>query len=251
MPPNNIAHKDDIISRGDKSFSRLGTLTFVGFRLLSPVVQYCILSYNWAVPLIKILHGTPLMQVTPLHGQSFFDHVGLSPYRFIIFAMSIGSAMKHIYWATAITQEKISPLAGLGMGLPHTIGDTINTLLCICAQTSANANGENFPQSVVVIGTSVYVLGVLIELISEQQRYFWKKDPSHKGQIYQGGLFSLSRHINYFGYILWRTGYGLAASGWSWTVISLLAATYGFAHTKLPQLQHYMRNRVSAQQARI
>lgn len=62
----------------------------------------------------------------------------------------------------------------------------------------------------------MYMTGLLIEALSEQQRHNWKKDPANKGKVYGAGLFRLARNINYLGYTLWRAGYATAADGWTW-----------------------------------
>ena len=70
--------------------------------------------------------------------------------------------------------------------------------------------------------------------------------PANKGKIYSGGLFGLSRHINYFGYTLWRSGYALAAGGWIWGSIVAGFFTYDFTQRAIPVLTEYMEERVSS-----
>ena len=77
------------------------------------------------------------------------------------------------------------------------------------------------------------------------QRQVFKKDRKNKGKVYDGGLFSLSRHINYFGYTLWRTGYALAAGGWTWGAVTASFFVYDFNFRAIPVLQHYLEENVS------
>jgi steroid 5-alpha reductase family enzyme len=63
--------------------------------------------------------------------------------------------------------------------------------------------------------------------------------------VYDGGLFGLSRHINYFGYTLWRTGYALAAGGWTWGAVTGSILAYDFNFRAIPVLQHYLEENVS------
>jgi len=79
-----------------------------------------------------------------------------------------------------------------------------------------------------------------LEFGSEIQRQVFKKDRKNKGKVYDGGLFSLSRHINYFGYTLWRTGYALAAGGWTWGAVTASFFVYDFNFRAIPVLQHYL-----------
>lgn len=146
---------------------------------------------------------------------------------------------------TMIQQENMPVASGLIIGAFNMLLNTTNTLLFVCSQTSASTNGEHFPQSPLIVGTTLYVSGILIEWLSEQQRHAFKKNPANKGRLYEGGLFSLSRHINYFGYTLWRTGYALAAGGWGWGATVGAFFTYQFAQGAIPAQQHYLEERVS------
>lgn len=58
-------------------------------------------------------------------------------------------------------------------------------------------------------------------------------------------MFGLSRHINYFGYLLWRTGYAVAAGGWLWGAFNASLALYGFVAQSIPELEGYTVERVS------
>jgi hypothetical protein len=73
----------------------------------------------------------------------------------------------------------------------------------------------------------------------------FKKDRKNKGKVYDAGLFGLSRHINYFGYTLWRTGYALAAGGWTWGAVTASFFVYDFNFRAIPVLQHYLEENVS------
>lgn len=84
-----------------------------------------------------------------------------------------------------------------------------------------------------------------LEFVSEIQRHAFKKDKKNKGQVYEGGLFGLSRHINYFGYTLWRTGYAIASGGWTWGAVTASWFVGDFTLRGIPVLQHYLEERVS------
>ena len=77
------------------------------------------------------------------------------------------------------------------------------------------------------IGGIIWVIGFLFEVISdEQKRQFRKKDSNH-GQFITTGLWSISRHPNYFGEILIWIGMAVISfpilSGWQYaTLISPL-----------------------------
>lgn len=237
--------KERAIQRGDKRADPIGTASFVGSRLIDPLIQYQFLKHGWGNSLISRLRGRTLPQGPPLITRTPLDRLGLSPYRTVLLGMSVGSMLKQNYWVTAINQERMLPLFGLKVGVLNCVFNTLNTLFFMCAETSASTNGEHFPQSPLIFGCALYGLGLSIEWLSEQQRHSWKRNPANKGQVYTGGLWSLSRHINYFGYTLWRTGYAIAAGGWVWGAVTASLFSVTFLKASIPEHQEYMEEKVS------
>ena len=201
-----------------------------------------------AVEAIQKLGGEVLPQGPALFTNTPLDSLlGLSPYRSIIFGMSMGSMLKQNIHCAAMMNEQISPAFGLSIGTFNSFFNSLNSLFFVCAQTSASTNGEHFPQTPLIVGSSLYVIGMALEFGSEIQRHAFKKDKKNKGQVYEGGLFGLSRHINYFGYTLWRTGYALASGGWTWGAVTASWFVGDFTLRGIPVLQHYLEERVSRQ----
>jgi len=70
------------------------------------------------------------------------------------------------------------------------------------------------------IGLIVWVIGFSIEVISDNQKTQFKKNPDNKGKFIKEGLWSRSRHPNYFGEIMLWTGVTIIAipvlQGWQW-----------------------------------
>ena len=70
----------------------------------------------------------------------------------------------------------------------------------------------------VVAGVAVWALGFFFEAVSDWQLARFKGDPSNEGQLLTSGLWSLSRHPNYFGDACLWWGYWLVAvsvpGGW-------------------------------------
>ncbi|OQO13960.1 hypothetical protein B0A48_00835 [Cryoendolithus antarcticus] len=240
--------KRDMIPRGVKKPNNIGTATFVGARALDPFLQYSILGQGLGNGLISRLGGEVLPQGPALITNSFLDSaIGLSPYRTILFAMSAGSMLKQNITVLAYTQEEVTPQTGLIVGAFNAAMNSVNSLLFVCRQTSASTNGEHFPQSPLIVGSILYATGIAVELGSEVQRAVWKKDPANKGKVYEGGLFALSRHVNYLGYTMWRGGYALAAGGWVWGAITAGFFAYDFTQRGIPVLQHYLEEKYGAQ----
>jgi len=241
-----LSRARDNIRRGIKEPNYIGTACFVGSRALDPFLQYGILANGYGSNIIQKLGGEVLPQGPALFTNTPLDSLlGLSPYRSIIFGMSMGSMLKQNLHCTTMMNEQIAPQFGLAIGAFNSFFNSLNSLFFVCAQTSASVNGEHFPQTPLIVGSSLYVLGMVLELGSEVQRHAFKRNSKNKGKVYDGGLFSLSRHINYFGYTLWRTGYALAAGGWTWGAVTASFFAYDFNFRAIPVLQHYLEERVS------
>ncbi|KAK5112301.1 hypothetical protein LTR85_011573 [Meristemomyces frigidus] len=233
----------DNIKRGAKEPNYLGTATFVGFRAADPFLQYGILTKGWGSSLIEKLGGGVLPEGPPLVTNTPFDALGLSPYRSILFGMSVGSMLKQNLHILTIMQEEMPPATGAFVGVFNSVFNSLNSLFFICSQTSASVNGEHFPQTPLIVGSAMYTVGLSLELLSEMQRAAWKKSPYNSGKVYKGGLFSFSRHINYFGYTMWRSGYALAAGGWVWGATTAAWFVYDFTQRGIPVLQHYLEEK--------
>ncbi|KAK5735349.1 hypothetical protein LTR17_008201 [Elasticomyces elasticus] len=232
------------IKRGVKQSNTLGTATFFGLRAADPFLQWQILGNGLGSGLIKQLGGTPLPKGPSLVTNTFLDtYVGLSPYRSILWAMSVGSMVKQNFHLTVVMQEEMPPSGGVMVGVFNAVMNSLNSLFFITAQTSASVNGEHFPQTPLIVGSAMYTTGLFIEWYSEVQRHMFKKDPANKGKVFKGGLFGLSRHINYFGYTVWRAGYALAAGGWVWGAAIGALHTYDFTQRGIPSLQGYLQQK--------
>lgn len=79
------------------------------------------------------------------------------------------------------------------------------------------------------VGTTVWVVGFLMESVSDYQLKAFKKEPEHAGRIITTGLWKYSRHPNYFGEVVQWWGIFLIAlplpGGWM-TLVSPLTITY-------------------------
>lgn len=227
---------DTPIQRGDKATDPASVGVFVLGRLIDPLCQYAILARGYGSSLITTLGGDVLPQGPALVTGSALD-VGLSPARTALLSMSVIAMLKQNIHATSIMQERLTPTFAAQVGLFNLTFDSVNSLLYTCAQTSASNNGQIFPQTPFLIGSALFATGIAIELGSEVQRLLFKRDPANKGKVYQGGLFGLSRHINYFGYTLWRSGYAMASGGYTWAAVTGAFFIFTFVKSSIPELQ--------------
>jgi steroid 5-alpha reductase family enzyme len=74
-----------------------------------------------------------------------------------------------------------------------------------------------------VIGLLVWMFGFAFEVIADAQKSRFNADPANKGKFIQTGLWSRSRHPNYFGEIVLWIGVTIIAlpvlQGWQWVAL--------------------------------
>lgn len=77
------------------------------------------------------------------------------------------------------------------------------------------------------VGALLWLLGFIIEVIADQQKATFRRNPANTNRFISTGLWSISRHPNYFGEILLWLGIAIISvpvlAGWQWvTLISPL-----------------------------
>mgnify|MGYP000188671636 CR=1 FL=1 len=74
-----------------------------------------------------------------------------------------------------------------------------------------------------VVGFLAWLAGFAIEVVADAQKSRFNADPANKGRFIQSGLWSRSRHPNYFGEILLWIGVAVIAlpvlQGWQWVAL--------------------------------
>jgi steroid 5-alpha reductase family enzyme len=74
-----------------------------------------------------------------------------------------------------------------------------------------------------VIGLLVWIFGFTFEVVADSQKGRFNADPQNKGRFIQTGLWSRSRHPNYFGEIMLWLGVAIIAlpvlQGWQWVAM--------------------------------
>lgn len=79
------------------------------------------------------------------------------------------------------------------------------------------------------LGLLIWAVGFFFESYGDYQLKLFKKDPANKGRLMDQGLWSLTRHPNYFGdSTMWFGIFLLAVSDWHglWTIFSPCLMTY-------------------------
>jgi protein-S-isoprenylcysteine O-methyltransferase Ste14 len=88
----------------------------------------------------------------------------------------------------------------------------------------------------------IFIIGCMLNTGGELLRHIWKRDPANKGKIYTGGFFAYSMHINYFGDLLWVTGYALVTRNWYSVVIPGFLLSF-FVWYNIPKLDRYLHEK--------
>ncbi len=93
-----------------------------------------------------------------------------------------------------------------------------------------------------ILGVLIFSIGSVLNSGGEILRNQWKKNPKNKGRIYTGGFFRYSRHINYFGDLLWVIGYAMLTRNWYAAIIPALLFIF-FAFFNAPKLDEYLKEK--------
>ncbi|MCH6257242.1 DUF1295 domain-containing protein [Puniceicoccaceae bacterium K14] len=181
----------------EKYFDLTGSLTFVSISILSISVSgnfelrritLFLMVMIWATRL-----GTYLFQRMHKAGKDRrFDALKKSPVRFLC------------AWT----------LQGLWV--------TFTSAAAVAAITSSKTSEVG---SYYYLGTVLWIAGFAIEAIADRQKKKFSSVPQNKGRFIQSGLWSRSRHPNYFGEILLWLGVAVVAYPLlqGWQLITLLS----------------------------
>jgi protein-S-isoprenylcysteine O-methyltransferase Ste14 len=97
-----------------------------------------------------------------------------------------------------------------------------------------------------LLGVLLYIAGSYLGTASEHSRHVWKARPENRGHLYRQGLFSYSRHINYFGDLLVFGGLAVLTRQ-LWTGIVPLAMGLNFALVIIPAHDAYLAARYGSE----
>jgi steroid 5-alpha reductase family enzyme len=114
---------------------------------------------------------------------------------------------------------KVHPLAFLATWTLQALWVSMTAAAALAAITVADGLGGVWA----MLGVIVWLIGFAIEVVADTQKRWFRADPANAGRFISTGLWSRSRHPNYFGEILLWSGVALMAvptlSGWRWVVL--------------------------------
>lgn len=97
---------------------------------------------------------------------------------------------------------------------------TFTASAALVVLTTANQKSLGF---FAVLGLILWLVGFGIEVVADVQKNRFRADPANKGKFIQTGLWSRSRHPNYFGEIVLWIGVAVIAlpvlQGWQWLAL--------------------------------
>ena len=154
--------------------------------------------------------------------------------RSIIFIFNIIIFLRISYMMFFLLKRKISWEESIGVPFAFAIYYIGYSLLVL--PTSAPLNWLDY------FAIALFIFGCTLNTGGEVLRNRWKKNPLNKGKIYTKGFFTYSRHINYFGDILWVTAYAIITKNWYSAIIPLLLF-FAFAFYNAPKLDKYLKTK--------
>ncbi|KAI1102786.1 hypothetical protein F4804DRAFT_311936 [Jackrogersella minutella] len=257
--------KFDLIHRGAREPTPWGTLTFVGLRVLDVPLQHALLlpaglgtslfaRFGIASALPHLASTSTAVLQT---GVPFIDKLG-HPTSALLLLFAAGSSAKQIFWQTYLSKESFPAPAALAVSVYNTVVNSANSLLFLALATTslrsrplisvADPSSSSFelPLSTVV-GALLYVAGIGLETVAECQRKKFKDSPENAGKVCKVGVWRWARHINYFGYSVWRGGYTMVATGWVGGVVVGLVQLLDLSHRAAGVLDEYCSNRYKEQ----
>jgi len=80
------------------------------------------------------------------------------------------------------------------------------SMCLLCVLTALSSITGVIMNNLFFVGLVIYVLGLVIEIVADQQKTVFRREPKNKDKFITTGLWSLSRHPNYLGEILLWSG---------------------------------------------
>ena len=101
--------------------------------------------------------------------------------------------------------------------------------ICSACALTGMANGIVL-NSLFYLGAFIFVLGFIVEIIADNQKTKFRKDPANKDKFINSGLWSYSRHPNYLGEIILWLGISIISfsSLTGWQLITLTSPLFTY-----------------------
>ena len=203
--------------------------------------------FSLAVGLVFLVQWLAFIPAYWLQTEKFFDLTGSITYIFVVtvaLLLSTGLDARSILlwalvviWATRLgtflfrrihkagkddrfDELKPSFIRFLNVWTIQGLWVTFTMITALVAITTTNRKELDL---FAIIGFLIWVLGFSIEVAADSQKSRFSANPENKGKFIHTGLWSRSRHPNYFGEILLWVGVAVIAlpvlQGWQWVAL--------------------------------
>ncbi len=213
-----------MITYGDYSKNTAQKLTLIILELIILWISYMILFRQWGD---KVLEWLDLLPTGGNHLRRSLL-MSLNILLFLTYLPTIFVFVKRrITWAEAINLPFAFALYYLGFAL-------------------LGYNSAQVPNYIDWIGLILVILGLSLHFVSELERHKFKKNPQNKGKLLTTGVWSISRHVNYFSDLLWVTGFSMITRNW-WSVLIILFLFSFFYFYNIPLQEKYLAKKYGQQ----
>jgi hypothetical protein len=161
----------------------------------------------------------PFRSSSQTSGASFF---GLTPYYACIAGMVLVASTRHVFWQLYISEQEMPPSFALMACAFNTVMNASNVGVSLWGLASNAPGAQNWilwGSWTRVMGLVLFCLGSFVETFADLQRKAFKDKPANKGKVFMEGFFGMARHINFGGYLLWRTGFAIFGGGFLWGAV--------------------------------
>ena len=145
------------------------------------------------------------------------------------------AVVRHAYWALIRNTNALPAAFAVAVATFNILFDTTGSLVAAWMAGAGGAQGQDM--RVVWAGAARFAVGIGMEVLAEEQRAAFKREPRNKGKPFTGGLNAVVQHPNYLGYALWRSGLLLATGS---VVAGAAGAAFNlasFIFSGIPDLQ--------------
>ncbi|KAJ3146446.1 hypothetical protein HDU86_008498 [Geranomyces michiganensis] len=218
------------IARRRKGGFTTGKAAFVLFKAANPVLQYLIFARGWGHSIFALLGRSPAC-----------PHIGmLSPKQKVLVGVAMLGAARQVFWCLCINESPLSPLDAAHIAVFDLLADSSNSVLSLASSAWNLGPSEWW-------GSAAVLVGSVIESLSELQRKWFRAEKTSSLQV--NGLWRWARHVNYAGFLIWRSGYA-AITGNSYAFWNPGLHLCHFAVSAIPLLERYQELKYGEEWAR-
>jgi steroid 5-alpha reductase family enzyme len=76
----------------------------------------------------------------------------------------------------------------------------------------------------VILGAGIWLIGMICEIVADQQLARFLSDPRHRGKLMTSGIWRYSRHPNYFGEMMIWWGIAIIGLGYPLSAVGIIGA---------------------------